>query len=108
MMDSRTRQGDITVEASLMASCMALPRIGHLEQVYNIFSYLKSKHNAEMIFDPTESEIDDNQFEREDWSSSVYMNAKETLPANMPESRSFGFKIRAFVDSDHAGNEKTR
>ena len=101
-------RGDITVEASLMASCMALPRIGHLEQVYNIFAYLKSKHNAEMIFDPTEPEIDDNQFKREDWSSSVYMNAKETLPANMPESRGFGFKIRAFVDSDHAGNEKTR
>ena len=26
----------------------------------------------------------------------------------MPESRGHGFKIRAFVDSDHAGNDLTR
>ena len=53
---------DITTEVSLLASCMALPRRGHLDQVYNIFGYLKSKHNTEMVFDPSEPEIDKANF----------------------------------------------
>lgn len=101
-------RADITAEASLMASCLALPREGHLEIVYRIFAYLKAKHNAEMVFDPSEPEIDESKFERENWDSSVYNGAKESIPKDAPEVRGFGFKIRAFVDSDHAGDEKTR
>ena len=99
---------DITTEASMMASCMALPRAGHLEQVLHIFAYLKSHHNSEMVFDPTEPGIDDAQFVREDWSASVYGNVEETKPSNMPEIRGQGFKMRMYVDSDHAGHLLTR
>ena len=101
-------RADITAEASLMASCLALPRQGHLEIVYRIFAYLKANHNAEMIFDPSEPNIDDNQFEKQNWNSSVYQDAKEIIPNDVPQSRGFGFKIRAFVDSDHSGDERTR
>ena len=101
-------RADVTVEASMLASCLALPREGHLKQLYHVFAYLKAKHNAEMIFDPTEPDIDESKFQEEDWSSSVYADAKETLPSDMPEPRGFGFKIIAYVDSDHAGNEVTR
>ena len=52
-------RANITVEASMLASCLALPRQGHLQQLYNVFAYLKCKHNAEMIFDPTVPEIPD-------------------------------------------------
>jgi len=41
-----------------MSSQLALPRLGHLEQVFHIFGYLKSHHNAELVFDPTYPEID--------------------------------------------------
>ena len=44
---------DITCEVSTMASMMAIPRIGHLNQLFHIFAYLKQRHNSEMIFDPT-------------------------------------------------------
>jgi len=101
-------RADVTTEASMLASCLALPRQGHLQQLYNVFAYLKLKHNAEMIFDPSEPDIPDNDFVRQDWSASVYNNAKEVIPKDMPEPKGFGFKIRAFVDSDHAGSEKTR
>ena len=37
---------DISTEASMMASCVALPRSGHLDQVYHIFACLKKKHNS--------------------------------------------------------------
>ena len=101
-------RGDICVESSMMASAMALPRRGHLEQVYHIFAYLKNNHNAEMVLDPSEPEIDEGSFERQDWSHTVFGDSDEELPPNAPAPRGFGMKIRAFVDADHAGDTKTR
>jgi len=34
----------------------------------------------------------------------VYGECKEEIPLNAPECRGFGFKMRAVVDSDHAGD----
>ena len=99
---------DICVEASLLSSHMALPREGHLLQLYQVFAYLKSHHNFEMVFDPSELEIDRSLFVRQDWAATVYGDSlEEELPVNMPESRSQGFIINAYVDSDHAGNVAT-
>jgi hypothetical protein len=44
---------DIDVEVSMMSSHLALPRSGHLQELYHIFAYLKAHSNAEMVFDPT-------------------------------------------------------
>ena len=100
---------DICVEVSLLSSHMALPREGHLLQLYQVFAYLKSHHNSEMVFDPSEPVIDRSLFVRQDWSATVYgNNLKEELPANMPESRGQGFVMSAYVDSDHAGDVATR
>jgi len=99
---------DITMEVSAMASMMAMPREGHLEQLFHIFAFLNIKHNSAMVFDPTEPDIDDSQFVREDWTASPYGECKEELPSNMPPPRGIGFSMRAFVDSDHAGNLATR
>ena len=49
---------DITCEVSMMASMMALPRKGHLEALYHIFSYLCKHHNAELVFDPSVPDFD--------------------------------------------------
>lgn len=100
---------DICVEVSLMSSQMALPRSGHLEQLFHICRYLKLHHNSEMVFDPSEPEVDRSLFERQDWSSTAYGNdLKEELPGNMPQPRGQGFTMTAYVDSDHAGNTLTR
>ena len=37
---------DIGVEASMLASCMAMQRVGNLQQLFYVFAYLKNKHNA--------------------------------------------------------------
>jgi hypothetical protein len=72
----------------MMSSHLALPREGHLHAIYNIFAYLKSHHNAEMVFYPTEPEIDHASFERKDWTTSeMGLNLTELMPANMPEPR---------------------
>ena len=50
---------DICCEVSMMSSSLALPRTGHLEQLYHIFSYLKKHHNTETVFDQSEPTIDE-------------------------------------------------
>ena len=80
-----------------------------IDQLFHIFSYLKSHHNSEMVFDPSVPEVDMNQFPEQDWTNTVYGgDLKEELPPNMPEPRGIGFTMRVFVDSDHAGDQITR
>ena len=104
-------QVDICLEVSLMSSCLALPREGHLKQLLHIFAYLKKYHNAEIVFDPTDPYINESDFERKDWTSSEFGHAcddGEVLPPNMPQPRGMGFTMRAKVDADHAGDTVTR
>ncbi len=70
------------METSAMASMMALPREGHLKTLYNMFGFLKSKHNGVMVFDPTVPDIDESQFPNEDWSATTYGCEKEEIPSN--------------------------
>jgi hypothetical protein len=100
---------DICLETSMMSSHLALPREGHLEQVYHMFAYLKKYHNLEIVFDPSDPVIDESNFEHQDWTSSEFGHAQEEeLPGNMPEPWGFGFVMRAKVDADHAADTVTR
>ena len=99
---------DICVEVSMLASHMALPRQGHLNQLYRIFGYLNNHHNSEIVFDPSPPDIPYNLFEEHDWNDTVYDNCSEELPIDAPEPRGHGFTMHAFVDSDHAGDCSTR
>jgi hypothetical protein len=101
---------DICLECSMMSSHLAMPREGHLYQVFQIFGYLKKYHNTEMVYDPSDPVVDEASFERRDWTSSEFghIQGTEELPANMPEPRGLGFVMRAKVDADHAGDTVTR
>ena len=101
-------RGDICMEVSAMASMMALPREGHLDQLFHMFAFLKGNHNGVMVFDPTEPTIDESQFPDQDWSASPYAGSTEELPPNMCEPRGVGMTMRAFVDSDHATDTTNR
>ena len=101
---------DVCLECSLLSSHLALPREGHIQQLFQIFAYLKKYHNTEMVFDPTDPTIEEANFELRDWTSSEFghLQGKEELPPNMPEPRGFGFVMRAKVDADHASDTTTR
>jgi hypothetical protein len=100
---------DITCEVSMMSSHLAMPRVGHLHQLYRIFGYLKLHHNAEMVFDLAVPHINEEDFERRDWSTSEMDRVgAEELPPNAPEPRGIGFAMRAYVDADHATDSMTR
>ena len=70
-MDGETGKGDICCEDSMMSTQLALLREDHLEAVFHIFSYLKSHHNTEVFFDPSDPVIDMCDFQEKDWSTSV-------------------------------------
>ena len=59
-------RGDLAMEVIAMASMMALPREGHLNVVFQMFSFLKSNWNVVTLFDFTESDRNQNQFPTED------------------------------------------
>ena len=109
---------DICTEVSMMSSHLALPRKGHLDALFHMFAYLKKHHNSEMVFDPSEPDVDTNDFPREDWSLSIYGNVSEELPkskpfedsgpGDMPEPRGQGFRMRVYVDCDLGGELVTR
>ena len=98
------------LEDSMMSSDLALPREGHLEQCFQIFAYLKKYHNTELVYDPCDPIVDENDFERTDWASSEFghVEGKEEFPAKMPEPRGHGFIMRAKVDADHASDTVSR
>jgi hypothetical protein len=49
---------DIITDVSKLASHIAWPREGHLEAMFYVVAYLKCKHNARLVFDPTYPETD--------------------------------------------------
>ena len=58
---------DILLEVSLLSSYLAMPRVGHLEQAFHIFGYLKTHTKRKIAFDPSYPTIDENRFQRCDW-----------------------------------------
>ena len=101
---------DICLEVSMMSAHLAFPRNGHLDQVLQIFGYLKKFHNTELVYDPSEPEVGLSQFERRDWMASEFRHVvgKEETLKDMPEPRGMGFVIWAKVHVDHASDTTTR
>jgi hypothetical protein len=99
---------DIITEVSCLASCLALPRKGHLEAVFHLYTYLKKRPNGTIILDPTYPVIDLSSFnDGADWSN-FYGNVKEAIPMDMPNPRGKPVVVRLYVDSDHAADKAIR
>ena len=94
----------------MMLSHLAMPRKGHLDQVLHIFTYLCKYHNTELVYDPSDPVVEQNDFEQRDWTSSEFgtVQGKEEIPSNMPELRGQGFTMHAKVNADHASDTVMR
>jgi hypothetical protein len=75
---------DVYVDVSMLSSHLALPQIGHLQQVFHIFAYLKAHEQSNVVFDPNKVDWDDTQPTTYDWEE-FYKDAKEALPPNAPQ-----------------------
>ena len=94
----------------MMSLHLALPREGHLVQLFHMFAYLRKYHNSEIVFDPSDLVIDESEFELQDWTSSEFghVQGKEELPPNMPQPCGLGFVIQAKADANHASDSVTQ
>jgi hypothetical protein len=101
---------DICLECSMLSSHLALPREGHRNQVFHIFTYLGKYHNTELVFDSSDPCVEGSNFELKDWTSSEFghLQGDEELPPNMPQPGGLGFIMSAKVDADHASDSITR
>eukprot|EP00978_Attheya_sp_CCMP212_P035677 scaffold156772_cov26-Attheya_sp.AAC.1 len=97
---------DIHVDVALLSSHLAMPRKGHLDQVFHIFAYLKKYKSSKCVFDAANPSFGD-RFKPAGWDK-FYPDAKEDIPHNMPEPRGNKVPRNCFVDADHAGNQVTR
>ena len=100
-------QVDIIYETSIMSTHLALPRVGHLEELFHIFGYLKENIKRKIAFYPDHPLIDKQQFKKHDWYE-FYRDAKEAILGNMPPTRGNGVTMHCFENADLAGNTVTR
>ena len=68
---------DVCLECSLLSSHLALPREGHLEQLLQVFAYLRNYHNYELVYDPTCPEVEMSKFEVKGWTRSEFFHVQE-------------------------------
>ena len=106
---------DVLYETSVMSQYLAAPREGHLQQVLNIFYYLKHHNRSWLVLDPTPIDIQWNPRkgeaspqERAKAMKLIYPDSIDELPPDMPQPLGKSININAFVDADHAGNVVTR
>ena len=69
---------DILYETSIMSTHLALPRVGHLEQLFHVFGYLKENPKQKIAFDPDHPFIDGQRFKNHDWYN-FYPDTKEAI-----------------------------
>ena len=98
---------DIITEVSVLASYLCNPRDGHLDAALHLYSYLKSKHNARLVLDPSYPEIDQSDFLERNWDN-FYGDVKEELPPDMPKPLGKEVDLRLYVDSSHANDKVNR
>ena len=96
----------ILLKISLLSSHLALPREGHLEQIYHIFAYLKHGSRRRIYLDPWYPSISESRFQAYDWTD-FYKYAERPIPSNMPTARGRVMSAHCFVDSDHAGDKRS-
>ena len=92
---------------SMLSRYLVSTRVGHLDQVFHIFAYLKAHNRSTMVFDDTEPIIEGTRFVKRDWED-YYPEAAEMIPPDMPEPRGEPVVITCFTDADHAGCQATR
>jgi len=98
---------DVIAEVLTLASFLAAPREGHLEAVVHIYSYMKLKHNSRLVFDPTYPEHLRDAFQSHDWEH-FYGEVEEAIPPNAPLPQGKEMDLTMYVDSDHAGDKRSR
>ena len=98
---------DVLLETALMSQYLVAPRKGHLDKLFNIFSYLRANLSFPLSFKVGRMTNDYSNFKEVDWSE-FYPNAEEIIPLNMPIPMECPVTVTVWVDAIHAGNLANR
>ena len=90
----------------MLASQMALLHEGHLDVIFRVFGYLKTKHNSQLVLDPSYPEINHSDFPDNDWTL-MYDNVIEVIPPDDPTLHGKEVNLCLYVNSNHAGDKYT-
>ena len=89
---------DILLETSQMSTYMENPRVGQLHELIYILHYLKHHSSSWLPMDPMKLDInwhgpdEERPSKRRKIMKTIYRNAKEEIPMNLPESRGKAYK----------------
>lgn len=75
---------NICTKVSMLSSFSAKPSKGHLENAVYVFSYLTSKSNSRLVFDPKELDVIKYYFIECDWLTSMWVHGRQFC--TMPQS----------------------
>ena len=95
---------DILLETTLMVSYSAMPRLGHLENVLQIFGYSNLIISLRFVFIVV-SQFPPNKFKEYDWED-FYKQVKEDIPLDPPTPRKRSASTTMFVDASHVNDRK--
>jgi hypothetical protein len=98
---------DILLEVALMSTHMAIPREGHLQQLYRIFGYMKAHPKRKIAFDSQHPMINERMFKKCDWQD-FYHDVNEAIPGDMPVNRTNPISTHCFVDASHGSDYANR
>ena len=98
---------EILYEVPTISTHLSMARIGHLQELFNMFGYLKANPKRRLAFNPDHLMVDERQFKMYDWHD-FYRGVKEAIPGDMLTLRGNAASTHCFVDADLAGNSVYR
>jgi hypothetical protein len=98
---------DICKALGKLSSYLACPRIGHMEAVLQVFSYLSNHGQSKLVCDPIERDWSNHDWTRPDWKN-FYPGAVEQLPHDMPIPLGKPIQINMFYHASHVSDLVTR
>jgi hypothetical protein len=94
---------DIYNTLDKLSSYLACPRIGHIEAVLQVFSYLSKHGRSKLVFDPLKRDWSNRDWTHLDWKD-FYSGAVEQLPYDMPIPLGKSIQMNIFCDASHASD----
>ena len=91
---------DITTAVMTMSKFRMAPRVGHMDRVKRIFSYLCRFKHATIRFITERPDYSDLSVPNYDWMKTVYVDVKEVIASDIPETLGKPVILTTFVDAN--------
>ena len=91
---------DISVHIMTLSSFRIAPRVGHLNRIKRIISYLSRFRSGAIRIRTDKPDLSAYTTLEYDWSNSPYAGAREEVPSNVPIPKGKSIKMWTFADAN--------